>query len=211
MTNGMMKGSSVLIGLLALVAVAGVWAEEMTLVQLSPMSFAATRNFADIDTPADGEGGDYSSSERARMIWLNFLFGAGSYSAGRVFHGVTLTLLQSGGITLLVLPTALGMQSGLSEQGRENAGKPTDGSSSNPTIYDDDLTYESNVMAWMYAGGVILLVFDIVLSIRWPLLYQRAPTANHTAGLANPQNWGFSLFPDRSGNLAGNLSFTAHF
>ena len=211
MMNEVMKRVPVLIGLLSVVAVAGVWAEEKTLFRMQTVPPTVMANFAGIDPLANGGGGDYSGGERARMIALNFLFGAGSYSAGRISHGITLTLLQAGGIALLVLPSVLGLEGGLSEKGKENVGKPSSGSSSNNQYYDDNLTPETNAMIWMYVGGGALLITDIVLNIYWPLQYQRAPTANRTASLANPQNWGFSLFPDQSGNLAGNLSFTARF
>lgn len=151
---------------------------------------------------------DYTNSERAKMIALNFLFGAGSYTNGHTWDGVLLTSLEAAGIFLVALPSIAGWEAGLSEKGKEAASNPSSlsGASSN-NYYDDRLSPETNYSIWCYVGGGALLIADIVFNITKPLQYHKPRPL--TARLDDPRNWTAALYPAPDGTLAGRITFTA--
>jgi multisubunit Na+/H+ antiporter MnhB subunit len=202
---GAMKKKVFVWGLLIFAASNILLAEEVDTVGSSSISFITP--VYDLTAEGGTNYQDYTSGERAKIIGLNFLFGAGSYSAGHVAHGVALTLLEAGGIVFVALPFVLGMEIGLSDKGRQNVSNPSSGSSGND-YYNDNLTPESNAAIWLWVGGGMLLITDVVLNIMWPLKYHRPQ--QETAMLTDLRNWSVALVPGNMGPRT-QISFTAHF
>jgi hypothetical protein len=86
---------------------------------------------------------DYTVKERAGLIGLNFLFGAGSYASGHIWDGMMLTTLEACGIALVASPFIIGAD--------------TD----NPAV------------TAALVGGSIFLVADAIFSIIYPLVYEK--------------------------------------
>ncbi|MDR2094532.1 MAG: hypothetical protein LBP76_03320 [Treponema sp.] len=204
-----MKGKVFSVGLLILGLSNFLFAEQV--VSTRPLlSFSDSIATSFFSLPASEDSSNYhgfAGIQRNGAIGLNFLFGAGSYLMGDIGHGVILTLLEAGGIALVALPFIMGLEVGLSDKGKTNSLSAI--SSPGSSLYNDNLTPESNIAVWLWGGGGLLLMTDILLNILYPLTYDRYSAK--TAMLNDTRNWDVSFVPGKNGRGYGQISFTAHF
>ena len=92
-------------------------------------------------SPMASGGGDFSGGRRTGAIFLNFLFGAGSYSMGDI-RGLYLTIFEAGGIALTALPFIFGVA-----------------------------PWSDKDIAYLWGFGIGLLIADVVCNISFPLTY----------------------------------------
>jgi hypothetical protein len=169
--------------LLSLVATTGLWADEPGGLNGSLSTlFPGINNGPSLTFMADETLSDYQDYTTGERFGIGFLNML--FGIGSFTHGHIGDGLMNGGLELAGVGCIV-------------VGIVTGGTSITP-------------VGWgLIAGGGTLYLFGAVFGWRDAFSYHK-PQAK-TARLDDVRNWQVALYPNREGNLAGWLAFTAHF